>query len=1045
MFLSRRLDDSRLVRQALEGEGTAFGGLVERYSSAVFGVALAHLRNRADAEDLTQDVFLAAYKSLHTLRERKKLGPWLIRLTKNRCLNVLRRRKLEQSLPERLEKAADGIEPEPDRKELHRLLHQEMDALDDDAREILMLHYFSRKSTREIGQLLGVSPGTAAKRLQRARAALGERVVDALGDELEHQDRPEDRKAQIMGVVATATPLWKGMSPAEAAASGAAAWSAVFGVFSGPALMKVLLAFAVLLAATAAGWWATQQRGRNATGHDSLASPAASGAISDEDDIVHTVHTAQDITQGAAPSQDATAPTAPSGVSVSGVVLSPTGMGALDAEVTAFTKEPELQRTSTTQQDGSFEMSGFPPGSLVCIQARTDRLMSKRHGPVPLTENGLHGLSLQLLVPGGLGGVVVDLPGRPVAGANVVARPSDDAQESVYVVADDQGVFLFAKLLPIEHTLTPEPPDGEGALSCHCQIVQVQPGILRKDLKLVLDTGGDLAIAGRVTDTDGEPIEGAFVRIWQSIQERWATRTDKKGEYVIAGLSDATYGVQANLNGYALCTNWDVRAGSEGVNFVLPRTQTAFAGRVVRADTGEPLQDFEVLVVPGGNLGSMQQFRQWDFKPFSDPDGRFRVDGVQNTGDAYVLYLARAEGYAVGQALVRMGEGEDAEEPVVKLAAGAVVEGVVVDDEGRPVPGGRIIAEELRNLDNVDQLTDTIADADGAFRLEGMSSDITTISAYHPDYPVGMVDVSLTPGQTTQVRIVLAEGGIVEGRVTRDGRPVADASIRLEAPVTVLILNLGDGANSQLSTRTDLHGKYRFSSVKSGKAEVSAFDPATGEELRRLIQPVVVAQGRVTHANFDLQTWGGSVEGLVHLAGTPAKEGFVRLYGSTASGREFRHCPLEGGSFRADGLPPGAILLEVRPSFEGPRTVVRTKSVEVAIEDNAVNQVDVDFATGGSIAGSVIDLQDGETGWVDVFAGTLDGDQLMTAPYGQLIWQGPLRDDGTFEATGFDPGTYTVRVVAKIENAKDGCKPRVLGMVVDAVDGQETWLELSSR
>ena len=60
MLLSQQTDDAHLVREALEGNRSAFGPLVDRYTSAVFGIALAHLRNWADAEDLTQDVFLAA-------------------------------------------------------------------------------------------------------------------------------------------------------------------------------------------------------------------------------------------------------------------------------------------------------------------------------------------------------------------------------------------------------------------------------------------------------------------------------------------------------------------------------------------------------------------------------------------------------------------------------------------------------------------------------------------------------------------------------------------------------------------------------------------------------------------------------------------------------------------------------------------------------------------------------------------------------------------------------------------------------------------------
>ena len=113
MFRRRIESDARLVREALTGTETAFGVLVDRYSSTVFGLALAHLRSWADAEDLTQEVFTAAYASLDTLREPKKFAGWLTTLTRNRCRNVLKRRGLERALPEKLGETPEAVRPTP--------------------------------------------------------------------------------------------------------------------------------------------------------------------------------------------------------------------------------------------------------------------------------------------------------------------------------------------------------------------------------------------------------------------------------------------------------------------------------------------------------------------------------------------------------------------------------------------------------------------------------------------------------------------------------------------------------------------------------------------------------------------------------------------------------------------------------------------------------------------------------------------------------------------------------------------------------------------
>ncbi|HIJ74801.1 MAG TPA: sigma-70 family RNA polymerase sigma factor [Candidatus Hydrogenedentes bacterium] len=252
MFVFHTLADSRLVKQTLGGDAGAFGELVERYSGAVFGVVFAHLRNRADAEDISQDVFLTAYKSLDTLLEPAKFGRWLTTMAKNRCRDALKRRRVEMTSPGRLIAAPVNTRPHPEREELYRLLHEEMANLDADDREVLMLHYFSRKKTREMGQLLGISQTAAAKRLQRARAALGERLVAVIGEELSREDKPSERAARIMRAVMTAPAAWKSVGTSVAAVGSHMGGAGMMG--GGMLLMKkVLIGILLVLAVLTTG------------------------------------------------------------------------------------------------------------------------------------------------------------------------------------------------------------------------------------------------------------------------------------------------------------------------------------------------------------------------------------------------------------------------------------------------------------------------------------------------------------------------------------------------------------------------------------------------------------------------------------------------------------------------------------------------------------------------------------------------------------------------------------------------------------------------
>jgi RNA polymerase sigma-70 factor (ECF subfamily) len=83
-------DDVKLVAEALAGGTEAFAPIIERYQDAVFGVALARLRNYHDAQDVAQMVFIQAFGQLERLREAAKLGPWLRTMAIHKSIDYLR-------------------------------------------------------------------------------------------------------------------------------------------------------------------------------------------------------------------------------------------------------------------------------------------------------------------------------------------------------------------------------------------------------------------------------------------------------------------------------------------------------------------------------------------------------------------------------------------------------------------------------------------------------------------------------------------------------------------------------------------------------------------------------------------------------------------------------------------------------------------------------------------------------------------------------------------------------------------------------------------
>lgn len=176
------MDELELVRRAAAGDQGAFGLLVEQYEKPVYHQALRLLSHPEDAADVTQEVFLKAWRSLPAFQGESSFSTWLYRLTNNAAIDLLRRERKrrgdtsldgEEGLPGDL--AADPA-PTPEqaleRRELSRAVEDGLSRLSDEHRQVLVLREINGLSYDEIAQVLGLSPGTVKSRLARARLAL---------------------------------------------------------------------------------------------------------------------------------------------------------------------------------------------------------------------------------------------------------------------------------------------------------------------------------------------------------------------------------------------------------------------------------------------------------------------------------------------------------------------------------------------------------------------------------------------------------------------------------------------------------------------------------------------------------------------------------------------------------------------------------------------------------------------------------------------------------------------------------------------------------
>ncbi len=167
-------EDGNIVHQCLSGNTEAFALLVEKYKARVFALVYAKVGRFEDAEDITQDVFLEAYKRLSTLRRWDNFYPWLYSIASNQCKNFYRARKRRIDTVS-FDEHTDNHQADMDahtEKLKNEQIHEALNSLPEIHRQVLVLRYMAGMRSKEIAQTLRVSPNTVNQRLMRARTQL---------------------------------------------------------------------------------------------------------------------------------------------------------------------------------------------------------------------------------------------------------------------------------------------------------------------------------------------------------------------------------------------------------------------------------------------------------------------------------------------------------------------------------------------------------------------------------------------------------------------------------------------------------------------------------------------------------------------------------------------------------------------------------------------------------------------------------------------------------------------------------------------------------
>jgi RNA polymerase sigma-70 factor (ECF subfamily) len=183
--------DSEIISQVLKGDHNAYSLLVERYKSYVFTLTLRFTKNREDAEEVSQDIFIKAYRYLADFKGTAKFSTWLYTIVNTTCITFLRKKRLDvQSLDdERTFEVADSKDSgfqanQVEQKSRQNMVNQAIALLNPDDAEIITLFYKNEQSLEEIGQILGLEANTAKVRLHRARTRLKEKMEKYFAEEV---------------------------------------------------------------------------------------------------------------------------------------------------------------------------------------------------------------------------------------------------------------------------------------------------------------------------------------------------------------------------------------------------------------------------------------------------------------------------------------------------------------------------------------------------------------------------------------------------------------------------------------------------------------------------------------------------------------------------------------------------------------------------------------------------------------------------------------------------------------------------------------------
>jgi hypothetical protein len=607
-----------------------------------------------------------------------------------------------------------------------------------------------------------------------------------------------------------------------------------------------------------------------------------------------------------------------------------------------------------TDAQGRFDLLGLEPGVYRVLAFHKDWAPGLAGGLV-LDRQGDVEVELRLEKGVPVKGRLVDANARPQVGrvaAQDVAGESGvrSLAEVLRAEAGADGRFTVERMPPGSHGLTVE----ARGFSPKRVDADVRAGDAVVDLgDIVLEMGG--TIQGRVRDQAGQPVSGASVmaqppRTSAMMAMPVEAICEADGSFIVAGLQPGAYQLSARAAGYGSSPAKPATVGDAAVVLVLEPAGSITGIAVDEA--GRPLDAFFVGATPTRREPGM--VIRGGARNVSSSDGRFTVEDL--SAGEFVLQITAPERSPGIVSDVRVAAGAVTDVGRVKVAAGGVVRGTVVDPNGAAVPGATVTVMGAAERFSGPMQPSASTDGGGAFEVRGVPPGMATAQATHPSFAAGVASgLEVDPAKgPTDTRIVVTPGGRIEGFARKRGNLPLPGTFVMASPASRGPFAGAGGAQSA----TGPDGSFVLDHVPAGRTMVTLMTRGAGSTYTNMqSREADVQEGQTTTVEFFSREI--FVSGRVTRGGSPVPGVRLVVRGNMMTMMSF------GGPGAGPAAPP-----------TGPQRMTAVSredgGYEMLVDEPGKLSVHFDMSDGSSFPARQLEVPDAESFTADFeFAGLL--------------------------------------------------------------------------